>query len=198
MKFLYGPSSKNAVMLKKFDFWLSFGPEFVATAYWTISRPVLVAVTSGVSARRPTMVNLAKVLDWEAGVVENARRAEVRMGRERRRRKEDIFRCVACVVAVLVWILEGRWWETTDVGISKEWLMKWVRLKCRWRKQLKISSFTISRCPLARFRGFVTWLINESSTSLECAALSVVDTKSSLCQCKLYGLIETLVHQSKK
>jgi len=53
------------------------------------------------------MVILAKELDRDAVVVENARRVEVRTGRERRRRK-DIFRCVACVILGKVFGLDIR------------------------------------------------------------------------------------------
>lgn len=62
---------------------------------------MLVAKTSGWSARRPTMVIRASVPARAADVVENARAA----GRGRRRRKEDI------LVLCLLWTerLEEVW-----------------------------------------------------------------------------------------
>lgn len=86
MKSLWGPSGKKLTILKKLVFWLSFGPLLVATAYFRISCPVLVACSSGVSAKRPMIVIFAKLL--RAELVEKARTAGI--AREVRRRKADI------------------------------------------------------------------------------------------------------------
>jgi hypothetical protein len=67
------------VTLKKLAFWLSRGPELVATAYLRISLPVLVACNSGVSANLPTMVIFANEfrdaeVEKERALAVNARR----------------------------------------------------------------------------------------------------------------------------
>lgn len=67
---LLGPSPSKLVIANQLVLRLSFGPLFVATLYFTISCPVLVACTSGVSARRPIMEMRAS---WEEGVVLKAR-----------------------------------------------------------------------------------------------------------------------------
>jgi hypothetical protein len=86
MKSLNGPSGKKLVTLKKLDFWLSRGPEFVATAYLRISFPVLVACSSGVSANLPTMIIFAN--EFRAAEVEKERALAVNA---RRARNDDIF-----------------------------------------------------------------------------------------------------------
>ena len=60
IKSLCGPSSAKLVTRNQLVVWLSLGPLFTPTAYLKISRPVLVGVSSGVSARRPMMVIFAK------------------------------------------------------------------------------------------------------------------------------------------
>lgn len=93
MKSLCGPSGKKLVTRNQLVFWLSPRPLFVPTAYFKISCPVLVACSSGVSARRPTIVIFAK----EARGVEVAKvreRGVVR--RARRRRMLDIVKVIEC------------------------------------------------------------------------------------------------------
>jgi hypothetical protein len=85
MKSLCGPSGKKLVTRNQFVFWLSRGPLLVPTAYLKISCPVLVACSSGVSARRPMIVILAN--EDRGAEVEKARAL---VGRTRRRRKEDM------------------------------------------------------------------------------------------------------------
>jgi hypothetical protein len=85
MKSLCGPSGVKLVTRNQLVFWLSRGPELVATLYLRMSDPVLVATTSGESPSRPMRVIFANV---EARlVVENARAL---IGSVRRRRKADI------------------------------------------------------------------------------------------------------------
>jgi hypothetical protein len=71
MKSLCGPSGRKLVTRKKLVFCLSFGPVLVATAYFRISFPVLVAWSSGWLASLPRTVNLAK--DFPEADVENSR-----------------------------------------------------------------------------------------------------------------------------
>ena len=92
MKSRCGPSGVKLVTRNQLVFWLSRGPEFVATLYLRISDPVLVGTTSGESPSRPMRVIFANV-DARL-LVENARALA---GRVRRRRKADI-------------LLGGRWW----------------------------------------------------------------------------------------
>ena len=85
MKSRCGPSGVKLVTRNQLVFWLSRGPELVATLYLRISDPVLVGTTSGESPSRPTRVIFANV---EARLpVENARALT---GRARRKRKADI------------------------------------------------------------------------------------------------------------
>ena len=89
MKSLCGPSGRKLVTRNQLVFWLSLGPLFVPTAYLRISCPVLVACSSGASARRPMRVSFANEDCW---LVEVNVRAE-KVGRVRRlrlRRKEDM------------------------------------------------------------------------------------------------------------
>ena len=85
MKSLCGPSGKKLVIRNQFVFWLSRGPLLVPTAYLNTSCPVLVACSSGVSARRPMMVIFAN--EDRGAEVEKARAL---LGSTRRRRKEDM------------------------------------------------------------------------------------------------------------
>lgn len=55
-----GPSFSKLVTRNHDTFWLSPRPELDATLYRTTSRPVEVAESSGVAARLPTMVILAR------------------------------------------------------------------------------------------------------------------------------------------
>jgi hypothetical protein len=95
MKSLWGPSGKKLTTRNQDVFWLSRGPELVPTAYRKISWPVDVACSSGVSARRPMMVILAK--EERGAEVENVRALRGRVSE--RRRKDDI----------LIWsLIDGR------------------------------------------------------------------------------------------
>lgn len=72
MKSLCGPSGVKLVTLKKLVFLLSPLPESVATPYFKISRPVLVACNSGCAVKRPTIVIFANELRF-AALVEKRR-----------------------------------------------------------------------------------------------------------------------------
>jgi hypothetical protein len=81
-----GPGFSKLVTRNQLVWRFSRGPELLATAYLMISRPVLVAWSSGVSARLPTMVMRATP---RAGV-ELKLRAAMRGTATERRRKADI------------------------------------------------------------------------------------------------------------
>jgi len=70
----YAPSGAKLATFHQLVRRFSFGPLFVATAYFTNSRPVLVACTSGVAARWPMMLILAK--EERVEVVLKARKVE--------------------------------------------------------------------------------------------------------------------------
>jgi hypothetical protein len=109
-KSLCGPSGAKLVTLKKLVLWLSLGPLFVAIAYLRISRPVLVACSSGVAARRPIKVILAKDPAVRGAEVEKARALEAR---ERRRRKEDISNVPEFAREGYTWV-----WESIGDGMG--------------------------------------------------------------------------------
>lgn len=98
---------------------------------------MLVARTSGWSARRPTIVIRASVPARTADVVENARAAFE--GRERRRRKDDIL-CGFKVIEVFVGISKSRVWKKVDKGV---WI--WALFANSWWR-----AFVTSRSRLPR------------------------------------------------